>query len=141
LKEGGIVFLDQTPHRWFPVEAHTTGLPFINYLPDRLAHLCARLFSKRVSRGESWSSLLRQGIRGGTASEVMDFLNQAGKGAELLSPKFQGVRDPIDLWYQLSSAQRRPLTKKMMMWALRTIQALTGVTLVPTLSLAISKLR
>ena len=48
LRPGGVIFLAQTPYRWFPVELHTTGLPLINYLPDRLALACARRFSKRV---------------------------------------------------------------------------------------------
>ena len=32
LKPEGILFLDETPYRYFPVEMHTTGLPIINYL-------------------------------------------------------------------------------------------------------------
>src|SRR4051812_9285946 len=43
LRPGGVLFLNQTPHRYWPVETHTTGgLPFINYLPDRLALAYAR---------------------------------------------------------------------------------------------------
>jgi hypothetical protein len=38
LSPGGVIFINQTPHRYFPIELHSTGLPFINYLPDRLAH-------------------------------------------------------------------------------------------------------
>ena len=34
LKSGGVLFLNQTPHRYFPVEHHTTNLPMINYFPD-----------------------------------------------------------------------------------------------------------
>jgi hypothetical protein len=49
------------------------------------------------------------------------------------------VRDHIGLWYGLSSTTRRPLTKKLMMWAFRGIRTTTGVTMIPTLSLAIRK--
>ena len=35
LRPGGVMVVDQTPHRWFPQESHTTALPFLNYLPGR----------------------------------------------------------------------------------------------------------
>jgi hypothetical protein len=35
LRLGGILFLNQTPHRYYPLEHHTTGLPLLNYLPER----------------------------------------------------------------------------------------------------------
>jgi SAM-dependent methyltransferase len=139
LKPGGVLFLDQTPYRWFPIEMHTTGLPLINYLPDRLTLSCARRFSRRVSLNASWSELLRKGIRGGTTREIMSNLNLEGRKAELLIPSRLGIKDHIDLWYQLSSTTRKPLTKKFMMWSFRAIKAITGVTIIPTLSLAIRK--
>src|SRR5215475_9565178 len=45
MKEGAAIFINLTPYRYFPVEYHSTGLWFINYLPDRLAHLMARQFA------------------------------------------------------------------------------------------------
>jgi 2-polyprenyl-3-methyl-5-hydroxy-6-metoxy-1,4-benzoquinol methylase len=141
LKEGGILFLGQTPYRWFPIEMHTTGLPLINYLPDRLTLYCARRFSKRVNLEASWPELLRKGIRGGTTREIISMLNREGRNPELLDPSFLGVKDHIDLWYQLSSTTRRPLTKKLMMLGFRAVRAVTGVTMIPSLSLAIRKVR
>jgi 2-polyprenyl-3-methyl-5-hydroxy-6-metoxy-1,4-benzoquinol methylase len=139
LKPGGVLFLDQTPYRWFPIEMHTTGLPLINYLPDFLALYFARRFSKRVSPTATWSELLRKGVRGGTTEEIMSNLNRQGNNAELLNPSQLGVKDHIDLWYHLSSTTRKPLTKKIMMWLFRAIKAVTGVTMIPSLSLAIRK--
>ena len=141
LKQGGVLFLDQTPQRWFPIELHTTGLPFINYLPDRLTLYCSRRFSQRVSVDESWPELLRRGIRGGTSRSIMTMLNREGRRAELLNPSHLGVKDHIDLWYQLSRTTRKPLAKKLMMWGFRAVKAATGVTIIPTLSLAIKKVR
>ena len=141
MKQGGVIFLDQTPYRWFPIELHTTGMPLINYLPDRITLYCARRFSKRVSFDASWQELLRRGIRGVTTREIMKFLNRDGRKAELLNPSRLGVKDHIDLWYQLSSATRKPLTKRLMMWGFRLFKAITGVTMIPTLSLAIRKVR
>ena len=43
LNPGGILFIDATPHRYFPIELHSTNLPLINYLPDRMAHFVARV--------------------------------------------------------------------------------------------------
>jgi len=141
LRPGGVIFVDQTPYRWFPIEMHTTGLPFINYLPDRLALACAQYFSKRVRRDESWPELLRKGIHGGTTREIMGILNRDGRKAELLKPARFGVKDHIDLWYRLSSTTRKPLIKRIMMWGLRTVKATTDITMIPTLSLAIQKAR
>ena len=141
LKQGGVIFLDQTPYRWFPIEMHTTGLPLINYLPDRLTHYCSRRFSKRVRRDASWPELLRKGIRGGTTPQILATLNRDGRKAELLNPSHLGVKDHIDLWYQLSSTTRKPLTKKLMRYGFRAFKAVTGVTMIPTLSLAIRKVR
>lgn len=140
LRDGGTIFVDQTPYRWFPVELHTTGLPLLNYLPDRMAHRMACRFSKRVGSNPTWPELLRMGIRGGTASEILGLLPVRQGRAKLLEPVERGVRDRIDLWYRLSSATRKPRTKQAMAQAFRAFRALTGVTVVPTLSLAIRKL-
>ena len=139
LQHGGVMFLDQTPYRWFPIEMHTTGLPLLNYLPDRAALYCARRFSDRVRADETWLDLLRRGIRGATTHEVMGLLNRGGRVAHLLAPSRQGVRDHIDLWYRLSSSTRRPQAKRLMMWGFRAVEAVTRVRMVPTLSLAIQK--
>jgi 2-polyprenyl-3-methyl-5-hydroxy-6-metoxy-1,4-benzoquinol methylase len=142
LKPGGVIFLDQTPYRWFPVELHTTGLPLLNYLPDSLTLYCSRRFSERVNPDVSWPVLLRKGIRGGTKREIAAIINRETRKAEFLDPKHLGVTDQIALWYQLSSTStaRKQLTKKLMMWGMRVIKAVTGTTMVPTLSLAIRKL-
>ena len=139
LKPGGILFLDQTPFRWFPIEMHTTGLPLLNYLPDSVALWAARRFSRRVRRDEKWSDLLRRGIRGATAGEVLGSLNEKGLEAELLNPSRQGVRDPIDLWVKMSSASRGPIRKRAIGYAFRAIKATTGISTIPTLSLAVRK--
>ena len=69
----------------------------------------------------------------------MTILDREGRKAELLNPSQLGVKDHIDLWYQLSSTIRKPLTKKLMMWGLRAVKTVTGVTMIPYLSLAIRK--
>ena len=139
LKPGGILFLDQTPYRWFPIEMHTTELPLLNYLPDPLAHWAARRFSRRVRRDEKWSDLLRRGIRGATAGEILGILNENGHEAELLEPSRQGVRDDIDLWSKSSSSSRGPVANRVMRYAFRAVRTATGVAMIPWLSLAMRK--
>ena len=48
LKAGGVLFIFETPHRWFPIESRTTLLPFINYLPDRKDRASAYAFMQRT---------------------------------------------------------------------------------------------
>jgi SAM-dependent methyltransferase len=65
LKTGGVLFVSQLPHRFYPIEQHTTGLPLINYLPARPARAAAAR-SRRIDEPMAWPDLLRAGIRGGT---------------------------------------------------------------------------
>jgi SAM-dependent methyltransferase len=139
VRPGGILFINQLPHRYSPFEGHTTGLPLINYLPARWAALAARTFSRRVSDGSSWESMLRRGIRGGTASEILRNLDCAPNEAIVLEPKRLSVPDRIELWYVLSSGSRWPRVKRTITAALKAFRWLTGVTFVPELTLAIEK--
>lgn len=140
IKPGGALFLNMTPHRYFPIEHHTTGLPFINYLPDRLAHAATRRFSKRTDRSESWETLLRRGIRGATAREVVGRLRSGRRGNPvLLEPSKNGLRDRIDLWYSCLSVERAARLKSTLRRSLKIFRFFTGITLVPNLSLVIKK--
>jgi 2-polyprenyl-3-methyl-5-hydroxy-6-metoxy-1,4-benzoquinol methylase len=140
LKPGGVVILDQTPHRYFPVETHTTMLPLINYLPDRLALACARRFAKRVARDESWETLLRRGIRGGTEQEIMRVVREeCGEKAILLKPRYLGMRDCVDIWYAANKANGRSTAKQIVYCLLKPLKWVTGVTLTPYLSLALRR--
>jgi hypothetical protein len=95
LKPGGVLFVNQTPNRYFPIEQHTTGLPLLNYLPARLAGPVARRFSKRIDGDESWETLLRKGIRGGAEKDVLrDLGARNGQGAVLLKPRVTDAPPP-----------------------------------------------
>jgi 2-polyprenyl-3-methyl-5-hydroxy-6-metoxy-1,4-benzoquinol methylase len=134
LKPGGILFLNQTPYRYFPIEAHTTGLPLLNYLPDGLTMRLARRFCQRIAPDESWESMLRRGIRGGSEKRIRA---QLGPDAILLKPERWG-KDRIDLWFGELSPRRRRV-KQTIRLGLKSLRALTGITLVPWLSLALRK--
>ena len=136
LKPGGVLFLNQTPYRYSPIEMHTTNLPFINYLPDRLALRAARRFSKRLTGDPDWETLLRRGIRGGTVKEILEILARHGRPV-LLEP-LERIGDRIDLWYVKLSPRMRWL-KRGIWISLKAIKKAARVELVPSLALAIRK--
>jgi len=138
LRPGGVLFLNQTPYRWSPVETHTTqGMPFINYLPDSVTLWAARRFCKRIAPDESWESLLRRGIRGGTVPEIVGILGGPGR-AGLLRPMPE-IGDRVDLWFKSLSARHAWLKRSLWM-SLKLSKWASGKEITPTLSLAIRKL-
>lgn len=142
LKPGGILLIDETPHRWFPLEGHTTGLPLMNYLPDGLAGWFARHVSPRNLQHDSWQTLLRKGIRGSSAKEILQNINRVNGKARLLPPLKSHI-DPIDIWYEgyvQHARQRAGRSKQIMRLLLKAFKAVTGIALVPYISLAIKKI-
>ena len=140
LRPGGVLFVTETPYRWFPVEFHTTGgLALLNYLPDAWALRFARSFSRRGLQGEDWPGLLRDGIRGGSPGEILGLLADGGSRATVLEPRQPGLADRVDLWYAALDKTRRVAIKKALYAAFKLIRLGTGVTMLPTLALAIRK--
>jgi 2-polyprenyl-3-methyl-5-hydroxy-6-metoxy-1,4-benzoquinol methylase len=142
LKPGGIVFIDATPHRYFPIDLHSTHLPLINYLPDFAAHWAARRFAPGgdVNKSAVWSDHLRGGIRGATEKSI---LRSVGSNVEfepvLLAPTQRGLRDRCDYWYSRLSRRRYSTLKKAAKIGLKAVSRLTGTVLTPNLSIAIQK--
>ena len=139
LNPGGILFIRETPFRYSPIESHTTGLPFINYLPDRMAHAYVRKLSK-VKKTYNWESLLRAGICGGTEKEIIDILTATGALPKLVDPSYNGISSRVELWHQLPSMKRSRVLKRIMKFFFDVVWRTTGVTLTPYLSLAIKKI-
>ncbi len=133
----GRLFINQTPHRYFPTDGHTTGLPLINYLPKSLALPYARRFSKRNLEDDDWSVLLRKGIRGGTEREIMRSLGP-GAAARIEQPILHG-RSRVNLWYAALSPRLRPV-KLAAREVLRAVHALTGTLVTPNVTLVLRKL-
>jgi 2-polyprenyl-3-methyl-5-hydroxy-6-metoxy-1,4-benzoquinol methylase len=139
LKPNGILFINQTPHRWFPIERHTSGLVFINYLPDFIASYYARRFSKRNLANNSWTTLLRKGIRGGSVGEIIKILKNNSYSPNLLSPTQLGLKDRIDIWYAVSNKSRYLVIKKCLLALFKLINISTGQVFLPNLAIAIKK--
>lgn len=140
IEPNGYLFLNMTPHRWFPIEHHTTGLPLLNYLPANLALAATRRFSKRTDASESWETFLRRGIRGGTENEIIKILRQPAESRpQLIEPSRGNLKDRIDLWYSQLNREKYSAIKKVIKYSLKTVRAVSGATLVPNLSLVIKK--
>lgn len=99
LKPGGVLLVNELPFRWFPIEWHTTRLPFLNYLPYRVATRLLPL-SKRYVSGHDWGWWLRRGIRGGTQRDI---LQRLGPTAEPLRPWRDGMSTHADLWFRTAT--------------------------------------
>jgi len=139
IKPQGFLFLDQTPNRAFPLELHSTMLPFINYMPRSLALIYARVFSKMIDPKNSWEQLLREGIRGATVGEIVANLKNFGANPELLKPSRNGLTDRIDLFYSKTDLSRHTMLKKSAWGVLKGLRMLTGIELITDLTLALRK--
>lgn len=141
LKPNGILFINGTPNRCFPIEKHTTlGLPLINYLPDKIALFYAQRFSKRKLQNSRWDELLRRGIRGGRIKEIIKILNTCSEKPILLEPKRLGIKNRIDLSYNVKLRENKlGLVKSLYLFSINFLRVFTGITLVPYLTLAIKK--
>jgi 2-polyprenyl-3-methyl-5-hydroxy-6-metoxy-1,4-benzoquinol methylase len=151
LAPGGVLFINQTPHRYFPIDLHSTGLPFVSYLPDRLAHWAAVHFARyksNVNKSPHWETHLRGGIRGGTERQIFRNLCRRPAGADsnsaiteavILEPCLEGIRDRVDLWFHSLNPVRYRRTKGVARIVLKLIYLVFGTVLSPNLTLAIRK--
>jgi SAM-dependent methyltransferase len=139
LEPGGVLFVNQLPYRWYPIEHHTTGLPGLNYLPASLAQRVALARSGRLDGDEDWPTLLRAGIRGGSEREIRRDIERGGGVAESIVPRQLGLRSHADLWYAYSNGVNPHPVKRGMRAAFRAIHAATGTNFLPSLSLAFRK--
>lgn len=140
IKPGGILFLNQTPHSGFPIEIHTSGgLPFLNYLPDSIAHRYAQLCSKRNLKPYSWEKMLRMGIRGGSVKGILRKLGTDSHPPMLLEPSQLGLSDRLDLWYAKYKTIGSPWMIRSFYYGTKAVKLLTGKIMLPNISLAIKK--
>ena len=130
LKPGASILINQTPYRYSPYEDHSTGLWFINYLPDNLAHFAVRHFAgrnPRVNKSPDWNAHLRGGLRGGTEAEIIRNLTRGDtSAARILQPCQNGVRDRADLWLSNTNPQRYRSLKKLIASTFRLTDKLWG---------------
>jgi SAM-dependent methyltransferase len=135
MKEGAAIFINQTPYRYFPFEHHSTGLWFINYMPDKLAHLVARKWSRSdpseydpaIQQSLNWETHLRGGLRGATEWEIIRNLTRGKKvEARILQPRPECARDRADYWFARTGQRRFRILKKAMACTFRITDRLLG---------------
>ena len=61
LAPGGHIAILDTPNRWFPYESHSVGLPFVQWLPPRLACRYARAFRPASYGAMSYEDFTAEG--------------------------------------------------------------------------------
>lgn len=134
MNSGGALFVNQTPQRYFPYEHHSTGLWFINYLPDRFSLFLARNLSRmnpEINRSRDWTVHLRGGIRGETEAEICCNLRAARAGRPtIIQPKGQ---DRAAYWLSCTNPTRYRLVKKSIAALFRLTDRLWGT--VPSMNL------
>jgi 2-polyprenyl-3-methyl-5-hydroxy-6-metoxy-1,4-benzoquinol methylase len=135
MKEGAAIFINQTPYRYFPFEHHSTGLWFINYVPNTLAHFMARRFARNdatrydptIQKSRHWETHLRGGLRGATEWEIIHNLT-AGKKSEvrIMQPRTECARDRADYWLLRTGKTRHRSLKRVIACIFRITDKLFG---------------
>ena len=80
LAPGGHIALLDTPNRWFPLETHSVGLPFVQWLPSGLAHRYARTFRRGTYGATPYEEFIADGTgwRNATLQECLPSSGWAG---------------------------------------------------------------
>jgi 2-polyprenyl-3-methyl-5-hydroxy-6-metoxy-1,4-benzoquinol methylase len=134
IKPGGHILIYETPHRWFPIEVHTTGLPFINYLPISGAWRLGSFLTKKNSHRRNKYEMLRAGLRGVSQREIQKHL---GAEATLVLPNTSSVKDIIDMWY--ASDYHRSFQKKITYRVCKIIKNTLGIEITPWVTYVFKK--
>jgi 2-polyprenyl-3-methyl-5-hydroxy-6-metoxy-1,4-benzoquinol methylase len=88
LRSGGLLFISETPNSLWPMDRHTTGLPFIPWLPSSVAYRYAVAFGRHAEG----SDLDSRGRRGMTYWGIVRPLREAGHRFEVLNITRTGNR-------------------------------------------------
>jgi SAM-dependent methyltransferase len=87
LAPGGHIAILDTPNRWFPLETHSVGLPFVQFLPSRVAWRYARLrmpkvpYADFVADGTGWrNATYPECLPSAGAAGVDDLTEEIGYG-------------------------------------------------------------
>ena len=137
LETNGILFICQTPFRYFPIEMHTTNLPLINYFPDSVACWCANSMSRRKVK-LTWQTWLRRGIRGTTVRQIIESINDKVDPI-LMTPTRQGIKSRGDLWFKAVTGRNPSRLRILVIYLIRLLNFVPNVDFLPELSLAIRK--
>ncbi len=82
LAPGGHIAILDTPNRLFPVETHSIGLPFVQWMPARLAFAYAKLGRARRFRGVGYGEFVADGTGWRNASPAACLPSSGRRGLE-----------------------------------------------------------
>jgi SAM-dependent methyltransferase len=136
LAVGGYLVVTETPWRWFPIETHTTSLPFVNYLPDRLAFAAFR-YCGRFPHAVTWKDALREGLRGGTVGEIVSCLDAPKGTVQFVQASEADARDMLEVWWrgECRHTRRKAFAYNVLRWFHR----LTGIVVSPWVNFVLRK--
>lgn len=120
LRPGGLAYVSETPNPLWPVDRHTTGLPFVPWMPPRLA----RRVAVACGRHRVEADFDARGWRGMTYWEVVRPLKRAGLPFEVLNITRAGNRLLPGGALPATSAKRRAATLLLETLAARPLAAL-----------------
>jgi 2-polyprenyl-3-methyl-5-hydroxy-6-metoxy-1,4-benzoquinol methylase len=136
IKPGGRIFVSDTPHRWFPLEAHTTNLWGLNFQSDAAA--LRRTLRSANTGCQTWDALLRAGIRGSTEAEILDCLT-GGHPEMAREVKPADGRRRVDIWYEGLTPGRHQWLKRAARELLAVAERLTGTLLTQNVTYCVEK--
>ena len=108
LRPGGRLLIAETPNKYFPVDVHTTGLPLIPWLPEKVAHAIGRRWGRNRDwystrdkwRGSGWRGMgyyeMAGAIPGKFACEHIDCRPRHGRLRRM--GLFPGLLDPYPIY-------------------------------------------
>jgi SAM-dependent methyltransferase len=138
LRPGGYLVVTETPWRWFPIETHTTSLPFVNYLNDHWALAAMRHFNRHGHPKDiSLDAALRQGLRGATVREIIQCLGAPADSIRLVRSANADARDLLEVWWH-GECRQTPVKRA----AYRTLSAwrsMTGMVISPWVNIVLQK--
>jgi 2-polyprenyl-3-methyl-5-hydroxy-6-metoxy-1,4-benzoquinol methylase len=121
---GHIAFLD-TPNRHFPYETHSLGLPFVQFLPSRLAYRYARLLGRSPVSFEIFNAD-GTGWRNATLAECLPSTGWTGV-TDVTEEAGYGLRYFRDTYFRDSARSRTRRAQLRLIGALAGGLAVAGV--------------
>lgn len=117
LKPGGWIGVFDTPNRAFPLETHSVGLPFVQWLPPRVALVYGKALRPRRLRGVTLEEFTRPGTgwRNASWSECLPSSGLAG---------LEDLTEELGYGYRFFKETARTRKRKLLLPAFRVACAL-----------------
>jgi SAM-dependent methyltransferase len=105
---GGLIAVLDTPNRVFPLETHSVGLPFVQWLPPRLAHRYARALRRRTYGSMTFADFTADG-GGWRNASLADCLPSVGRD------EFEDVTEALGYGWRFFRETARSRTRRALL--------------------------